>query len=487
MYTSYILSRSRDGKLSSLLLKYFLLILSVFIGWNYFGMAFLYYVISLFKLLDQIGKMSFLNYFFHAVTLVLILQFGSIFWLFSVDKGGYGLLVNIIYYLLLFLVFYFIKLKFNVKTYSFILLWLIFEYFLNVSSFSFPWVTLGNVFSTNIYIIQWYKYTGVLGGTLWLLLLGYSINLYFVKAGKKHLFIALALFAAPIVTSLLLYSKPYPEKINNQVIATVNPALFKNQKVSKDRMAFEIVGYIDTIKPIDILVIPEQTFEGIHYKRFSKSLISEYFSRLTKKNVRTIFAGTSVIIKNKMYNGGIVIDKSGHRLKLKQKLIPYTEYLPNQLSLLLKQRSFDYQQSDSIKQIINKNKFLPLVCYESLFSFYVAKSIRASQLMVLISSESFLNGSYFGKLQYNNLIKIRCVETGSILVKASSGGKSLVIDEFGKTLNEGVEEVNYFSVNVNSLPEKTVYSGATVHLIPYILLSLLLLQIIILKRKSYQQ
>ncbi|MFZ8278374.1 hypothetical protein ACO1KY_14670, partial [Staphylococcus aureus] len=35
---------------------------------------------------------------------------------------------------------------------------------------SWPWLTLGNVFANNTHFIQWYSYTGVAGGSLFILL-----------------------------------------------------------------------------------------------------------------------------------------------------------------------------------------------------------------------------------------------------------------------------------------------------------------------------
>ena len=43
----------------------------------------------------------------------------------------------------------------------FISLWICFEKFHLNWDFSWPWLNLGNVFSENIKIIQWYEYTGV--------------------------------------------------------------------------------------------------------------------------------------------------------------------------------------------------------------------------------------------------------------------------------------------------------------------------------------
>ncbi|MFM8432726.1 MAG: apolipoprotein N-acyltransferase, partial [Bacteroidota bacterium] len=47
--------------------------------------------------------------------------------------------------------------------------WIGFEYLHLNWEISWPWLTLGNAFSVRTQWIQWYEYTGVLGGSLWVL------------------------------------------------------------------------------------------------------------------------------------------------------------------------------------------------------------------------------------------------------------------------------------------------------------------------------
>ena len=48
--------------------------------------------------------------------------------------------------------------------------WIGFEYFHYDWESSWPWLSLGNVFSITPSWIQWYSVTGVLGGSLWVLI-----------------------------------------------------------------------------------------------------------------------------------------------------------------------------------------------------------------------------------------------------------------------------------------------------------------------------
>ncbi len=47
--------------------------------------------------------------------------------------------------------------------------WIATEYWYTTGDFSWPWLVLGNGFSHDVWAVQWYEYTGVFGGSLWVL------------------------------------------------------------------------------------------------------------------------------------------------------------------------------------------------------------------------------------------------------------------------------------------------------------------------------
>ena len=47
-------------------------------------------------------------------------------------------------------------------------MWIAWERFYFSAEISWPWLTLGNSFARTISLVQWYEYTGTLGGSLWI-------------------------------------------------------------------------------------------------------------------------------------------------------------------------------------------------------------------------------------------------------------------------------------------------------------------------------
>ena len=69
----------------------------------------------------------------------------------------------------------------NKGYFSLIVLWIGFEWVNYNWEFSHPWNTLGNTFANYTKLIQWYEYSGVLGGTLWILI----VNIFLFHLFKK--------------------------------------------------------------------------------------------------------------------------------------------------------------------------------------------------------------------------------------------------------------------------------------------------------------
>ena len=85
--------------------------------------------------------------------------------------------------------------------------WIATEYWYTVGEFSFPWLLLGNGFANDTWAVQWYEYTGIFGGTLWVLV----CNLLFFEAwlhrrSVRHWVRAALAVVVPAAVSLAIYA-----------------------------------------------------------------------------------------------------------------------------------------------------------------------------------------------------------------------------------------------------------------------------------------
>ena len=117
---------------------------------------------------------------------------------------------------------------------QFILLffWIAWEYFHLDWDLSWPWLNLGNGFSAYPQLVQWYEYTGVFGGTAWILtvnILLFRAVYFYVKEGPGREILAQGLLAvifvvAPVIYSLTIYNQ-YQETENPAEVVVLQPIL----------------------------------------------------------------------------------------------------------------------------------------------------------------------------------------------------------------------------------------------------------------------
>ncbi|MGL4346878.1 MAG: apolipoprotein N-acyltransferase [Chitinophagaceae bacterium] len=72
---------------------------------------------------------------------------------------------------------------------AFALLFLCFEYMHFNWEIAYPWLTLGNVFATHSTWIQWYEFTGVAGGSFWVLITNYLFIYWIRKVYQENPFL----------------------------------------------------------------------------------------------------------------------------------------------------------------------------------------------------------------------------------------------------------------------------------------------------------
>ena len=97
-----------------------------------------------------------------------------------------AIIVNSLLMTGVFVLFHVVKSSFNDRRrwWALLVFWLSFEYIHFQWDLSWPWLTLGNVFSHYPEVVQWYEYTGVLGGSLWILLFN-MVFFHNIKNKKK--------------------------------------------------------------------------------------------------------------------------------------------------------------------------------------------------------------------------------------------------------------------------------------------------------------
>ena len=462
--------------------KYFILsILSglmLGLSWPTYGFIFIIFIsfVPLLILEENLRNKSTFKIFYYSFISFFLWNSITSYWLLKSTVFG-GIFAIVLYSLLmslLILFFSIISKKLNTKLglIFFVSSWIVFEKFNLNWEFSWPSLLLGNSFSDSHKLIQWYEYTGIFGGTLWVLL----VNIIFFKTYKsykinkrfkiKSISQGLISIAIPIIISLFIY-KNYEETKNNMNVSIIQPNIDPyNEKYGRSNL--EILD--DFFKMIDnnninnsLIIAPETYFsESPGYKLdlffqtpFYQKLDSflnnrnsqivsgiQFYKIYNSQNTKTL---TSNFIRNNtwvdIYNSSFINSKK-QQVYHKSKLVVGVENLPYKTILepILGNLLLDFggtvmsratQTNRTVFESENKNYIAPIICYELMYGEFVSEYIKnGAEVLAILTNEGWWGDSQ-GHKQLLSYSKLRSIEFRRSIIRSANTGVSAIIDQRG--------------------------------------------------------
>lgn len=363
----------------------------------------------------------------------------------------------------------------RIGTIALIAFCMLFEYIHLNWQLSWPWLSLGNVFAGKVEWIQWYEYTGIGGGTLWILIV--NILLFHLTLSFKQLNIKLKIagvlviaivVVVPIIISNLIGFHFRKGGIQNNVVI-VQPNIDPYQKFE----SISTAGQIDLLiglseKEIDsttqIVVWPETAMSAtVPVEEIDKAPIYQpIFSFLQKHPNITLVAGveTYKIVGNEKttayarksaqgfyyesYNAAIALKaNTPMQFYIKSKLVPGVETLPSFLNILAPVfEQFGGTTGGYAKDIEAKNFSIstntliaPVICYESVYGEYVSTYVaKGANLIAIVTNDGWW-GNTPGHKQHLAYAKLRAIETRRWIARSANTGISALINDYGKIIN----------------------------------------------------
>ncbi|QNK77091.1 hypothetical protein H7F37_13380 [Winogradskyella sp. PAMC22761] len=426
-----------------------------FIAWNFAGIVVVVNIALLFLFLDlQKEKNIFLRLLLGYIWL-LIFNVSSLFWLIKVD--GYDAILTLLANALLFLpaivVFYLVNSKY--KYFLFITSYLVLEVVYSFWNLAFPWLNLGQVMGNQWYLVQWYSIVGAFGGSFWLLFSGlYLYKMMLSKNKNDTIYFTISLLL-PLISIVQFTFFSYSRNTYTDIIKVIayNPL----SKTTKYNVTKEMYIKLSNKGSIDFVVTPELFYEELYPSELKEGIYADYFKFFHQKNPKTTFIiGTELFNNEKIkFNGIAAVTEHNTLFRTKKRYVPIREYTP---PLLRKWYSNYYQKNnnDDESKMIELTKIFPLVCYESIFTTFVASKSQNVGALFLLTSERFMNGSDFGKRQYLNIVRLRAIENNKPILKVSDDGISCLLLPNGSIETYIVNEIE--EVEIELSPKQSMYS-----------------------------
>ena len=350
--------------------------------------------------------------------------------------------------------------------------WMLFEYIHLNWQLSWPWLSLGNVFAMNPNWVQWYEYTGISGGTLWILsaniiskiLIHKLINNRKAIAGLAAILVAIISIPLAISFFILNERKEILPSKSNVVVVDANMDAYEKFDLfvatsEIQRLISLSEGSMDSttkliVWPETALSLPtwqDQITTNVYYQ--------PVYTFLQRHPNVTILTGietykhygnyppTSTARKGDdgkyydAFNTALYL-KAGQPFQLynKSRLVPGVESMPPFLNFLapIFERfggtTGGYGRSDSSKAFsiaYNPYKPAPVICYESIYGEYVSTYIgRGANIITIITNDGWW-GNTPGHKQHLQYARLRAIETRRWVARSANGGISAVIDDYG--------------------------------------------------------
>ena len=464
---------------------------------------------------DKFAKKN-LRLFFYSYVAFLTWNIATTWWIVYTTLPGaiFAIVVNSSFYSIIFLFYSRVKRKIDFKagTLFLITFWISFEKFHLNWDLSWPWLNLGNVFSERINWIQWYEYTGVFGGSLWVLcsnfLLFHHFRNYSNFKDSRRFYIRIIprvfLILSPILISLIvkpninlgekfkvLITQPKIDPWDARLSSSANNLDYF--KIFKDLTYKEL----DSIK-YDFVITPETYFsegygENVDYFQFT-NLHDSLFNFMKKYENTNLISGiqfyklyqnenykpskSANFVRDKLwvdyYNSSINFSsRKGFQFNHKSKLVVGTEYMPFKSFLepiigtimidlggTTVSQGTQHESERKLYEHSTKNlKTIPIVCYESIYGEYVANYVDLGANFITIITNDAWWGDTPGHRHLLSYARLRAIENRRYVVRSANSGVSAIINEIGEYKNIlPFNEKGVISGNGYTIDKRTFYT-----------------------------
>ncbi len=403
-------------------------------------------------------------------------------WIYNSTIGGaiMAVVLNSLFLAIVFQVFSWAKRELSNRLAGYLALvsfWIAFEYLHLNWILTWPWLNLGNGFASYYKWVQWYEYTGAMGGTLWVLvgniLLFEAIRKISVKCqvssvkSEKLAFLILWI-GSPIGGSFIMYHnyKEKPDPVNFVVVQPNVDPYNEQYSLPPSEVVNRIMTLADPLldSNTNFLIAPESSIQEDIWENdintfFTLKLLRNVIHRYPALNIliggatyRAFEEGTQLTTTARKfrnsdgyydaYNTAILINASDSlQLYHKSKLTPGVEALPSfkgfkwlenfALDLGGTVGSLATDDHRKVYRTINTVRVSPIICYESVFGEFFAEFVNnGAQVMIIITNDGWW-GDTPGHRQHFSFVHLRAIETRRSIARSANTGISAFIDQRG--------------------------------------------------------
>ncbi|SDF28184.1 apolipoprotein N-acyltransferase [Phytopseudomonas seleniipraecipitans] len=269
------------------------------------------------------------------------------------------------------------------------------------------------------------------------------VNLPRLYRNKPQFGAALALLIAPWLIGGLLKGHAWTAPAGDPLsVAAIQGNVEQNLKWDPAQLNAQLALYRDmsfASKPVDILVWPETAVPVLKEQAIGYLSVMDRFA---SDRQSALITGVPIRQPNEhgelRYYNGVSVVGQGSGDYLKQRLVPFGEYVPLQEVLRGLIAFFDLPMSDFARGDHDQplleakgHRIATFICYEVVYPEFAAEMAARSDLLLTVSNDTWF-GTSIGPLQHLQMAQMRALEAGRWMIRATNNGVTVLIDPFGQ-------------------------------------------------------
>lgn len=356
----------------------------------------------------------------------------------------------------------------------FVAAWISYELLYIKGAISFPWLTLGGGFANNPALVQWYEFTGMLGGSAWVLVCNLCVfeAVKSMRGTPRWKIAPTLVILLPMAISLIMYHT-YREGDRKVSVRVVQPSIdpYTSKFVISEREQLDLIMSLikqDGGSGMDYILLPETAFddniwENDYHAAHSLAILRRYIfehspgttiitGAVTQRSYPDEAAATVTAKRNlRLYgnlddhfNSAISLDttdrfETHHKSLL---VIGVEKYHPliEGLQFMIPDLGgmIGNYGTDSIQKVFTSPsgvRTAAAICYESVYGEYFSSFVRNGAEVVFIITNDGWWGNTPGYRNHFSFARLRAIENRRSIARSANTGISGFINQRGDVIS----------------------------------------------------
>ena len=359
---------------------------------------------------------------------------------------------------------------------AWVAIWITFEYIHLFWEISWPWLNLGHAFAQYPSWVQWYEYTGVFGGSLWVLLVNFWLFDAHRSLGqkgfwpKRRMLSILAVILLPVVCGVIRWAT-YPLPEGTVEVVVVQPNFEPHFEKFHIKQAEQLDRFIELSRGAmtqntEYLVFPETSFSPVllndiedDYRIRSLRQFAKPHPRLKivtglesyrshpgmndLQSLRVLPRATDTLFFDVQNSAVQLLVDEEIDPYFKSKLVPGAELFPFKKVLFfikplirMLQGSVAGLTTQEHREVFTSDvaTVAPVICYESIYGGYVGQYVRlGADIIFVVTNDGWWDDSP-GHVQHLKFATLRAIEHRRSIARSANTGVSCFINARGDIL-----------------------------------------------------